>query len=424
MRRRILLAIVCVTLVATIVLTVPLAIVIANRENDDSYRELDRVAERTAAGLPRTLNGTSDPIELPTVEPVVSVAVYDVDGRKIVGRGPDRLDGVAATVSVTTSYSQNASERIVARPVTLDEKRVGVVRVSEPTSETPARIRRDLLLLVAIDLGALLVAATVGWVVAARLVRPLGRIRDDAVRLGHGDFSIRPVPSGIPELDDTADALADTATRLESSMRREREFSANASHQLRTPITAMRLELEIEMSTPRADRNEVLLESITELDRLELTIETLLAVARDQPVHRTPIDPARLADGICSRWNGTLAAEGRALRVSSPTNSATTVSAQAVEQIIDVLIDNAQQHGHGEIQVAICVEGPKFIATVTDEGTIDREQSDLFTRRDPGARGHGVGLALARALAEAEGGRLTLSNSSPTAFRLFLPGLL
>lgn len=422
MRRRILLAIVSVTLLATVVLTIPLALVIAHRENDDSFRELDRVAERTAAGLPRTLDRTDDPIELPTVETVVHVAVYDLEGQKIAGRGPSSLDGLAGTERVTTLYTQNATERIVARPITLDEKRVGVIRVSEPTTETSGRIRRDLLMLVAIDLGALLVAATVGWVVAARLVRPLRRIRDDAVRLGNGDFSIRPVPSGVSELDDTADALADTATRLESSMRREREFSANASHRLRTPITAMRLEIETEMGTPRPDRNEVLRESITELDRLELTIETLLAVARDQPLHRTPIDPAELANAIRSRWNGPLAAEGRALRVSSPAHSSTTVSAEVVEQILDVLLDNAQQHGRGEVSVAIGVEGSTFRATVTDEGTIARDQSDLFTRRDPGAQGHGVGLALARALAEAEGGRLTVSTPSPTAFRLVLPG--
>ena len=422
MRRRILLAIVFVTLLATVVLTVPLAIVIANRENNDSYRELDRVAERTAAGLPRTLDRGSDPVELPTVEAVIRVAVYDLSGQRIAGRGPAQLDGLGGTKRVTTLYTQDDSERIVVRPVTIDEQRVGVVRVSEPIADTTARIRRDLLLLLAIDLGALLIAATVGWVVAARLVRPLHRIRDDAVRLGNGDFSICPVPSGVSDLDDTADALAETATRLESAMRNEREFSANASHQLRTPITAMRLQIETEMDSPRSDRNEVLHESITELDRLESTIETLLAVARDQPLHRTPFRASDLADVIRSRWNGPLAAQGRELRVSAPADSVATVSEQVVGQIIDVLVDNAQQHGHGEVRVALTVEGATFRASVTDEGDVGPDQFDLFTRRNPEARGHGVGLSLARALAEAEGGRLTLAKPSPTTFQLVLPG--
>jgi len=415
MRRRILLAIVGVTILATIVLTVPLGIIVAHRENDDAFRELDRIAERTAAGWPGT--------RLPKVEKSVHITVYDSDGDRVAGTGPARADRVTAGASVVTVDGTVNGVRIVARPIVADDKRTGVIRVSESVAESRARIRRDLMILAAIDLAAVAVAVAVGWIVATRLVRPLRVIRDDAVRLGNGDFSIHPRPSGVGELDETAEALAETAQRLDSAMTRERQFSANASHQLRTPITAMRLAIESEMITPRADSTQVLEESLNELDRLESTIGTLLAVARDQPLRREPIDVASIVAGVRARWNATLVSAGRPLRVATGGHPSTHVSADVLNQILDVLIGNAATHGRGEVTLTFEDDASNLLVEVSDEGTLARNPSELFVRRDPAAGGNGVGLALARSLAEAEGGRLMLARSAPTTFRIVLPDL-
>lgn len=423
MRRRILLAMIGVTIVAAIVLSIPLAIIVANRENADASRELDRIAERTASALPPDLTSRADPIELPRVEQSVDVAVYDRSGSRVAGTGPRRTDRVTARAEVITVDGTADGARIVARPITINERLVGVIRVSEPLTETSSRIRRDLLVLAAIDLGAVLVAGAVGWIVAARLVRPLRVIRDDAVRLGNGDFSIHPTPRGVTELDETAEALAETARRLDGAMTREREFSANASHQLRTPITAMRLAIESEVMTPRPDRTKVLHESLGELDRLESTIEMLLAVARDQPLRREPIDVASIIGDVRSRWNGPLAEHGRPLRIAARGHPSAHVSADVLKQVLDVLIGNAATHGRGQVSLAIEDDAANLVVSVSDEGSIERDPGEVFERRDPTAEGHGVGLALARALAEAEGGRLTLASSAPTTFRLVLPDL-
>ena len=99
------------------------------------------------------------------------------------------------------------------------------------------------------------------------------------------------------------------------------------------------------------------------------------------------------------------------------------MSADVLHQILDVTISNAEAHGEGEVTVVISGDESRVVITVSDEGAIDRNPADLFVHRDPGADGHGVGLALARALAEAEGGRLTLADPSPTTFRVVLPDL-
>jgi len=423
MRRRILLAIVGVTILATIILTVPLAVIIANRETTDAFHELDRIAERTAAGLPPDLSHPSEPFELPRVEPIVEVAVYDSLGRLVAGTGPARADPLTSKSSVVTLDGTQGDFRLVVRPVVVNEQRAGTIRVAEPLAETSSRIRRDVLGLVAIDLIAVLLATSVGWLVAARLARPLKVIRDDAVRLGNGDFSIHPAPSGVTELDDTAEALAETARRLDNLVTREREFSANASHQLRTPITALRLALESELLDPRPDRGAVVHESLGELDRLETTIETLLAIARDRPLHREPIDVGSVVATIRSQWNGPLAERGRPLRISTSGHPSAHVSVEVLHQILDVLLSNALTHGDGEVVVAFGEDSANLIVDVGDRGAIGREPSEMFVRRDPSAAGNGVGLALARALAESEGGRLMLARLSPTNFRLVLPDL-
>lgn len=421
MRRRILVAIVGVTIVATVVLTIPLVVISSRREHDDAGRELDRIAQRSAAAISNTTTLGADPVELPEVEGNVELGVYVVDGRRIAGTGPRRADAVTQQAALVPLDKTVDGVRIIAHPIVVQERKVGVIRVAEPSSDTTARVRRDVLVLLAFDMAAIAVAAGVGWFVAARLVRPLRSIRDDAVRLGNGDFSIAPQRSGVGELDETARALAETAMRLHNTVRREREFSSDASHQLRTPLTSLRLAIESELATPRPDPAQAFEEALSEIDRLENTISMLLDLARDRPIERRALDVDHLIAEVRDRWNGPLAAQGRPLRCRTALRVSAHVSRDVLEQILDILIGNAVEHGDGQVTVDVGVDSTNLVVTVGDDGRLTREPSELFTRRDPAASGHGVGLALARSLAEGEGGRLVVAGVSPTTFRLLLP---
>lgn len=423
MRRRILIAIIGVTIVATFVLTVPLALITSRREDDESARELERIAQRAAAEISTDGTHSLDPIELPRVESNVQLGVYLPDGQRVAGSGPRRADKVTARAALVPTDATIGQYRVLAHPVIVNEQKLAVIRVAEPVRETAARVRRDLLILLGFDAAAVLVAGGVGWLVTARLVRPLRAIRDDAVRLGHGDFSIRPVRSGVSELDETADALADTATRLSNTLRREREFSSDASHQLRTPLTSLRLSIESELAAPRTEPSQALQEALGEIDRLETTISMLLDLARDRPIERGALDVDRMVVDLNDRWAGVFAAQGRRLHCAVRRPVVAHVSREVLDQIVDILISNAAQHGLGPVSVEIAAEGGNVSVTVTDSGRLARDPSGLFSRRDPAASGHGLGLALARSLAEAEGGRLVVASVAPTAFRLLLPDL-
>lgn len=422
MRRRILVAIIGVTVVATSLLTVPLAVITAHRENDDAIRELQRAAERTTAGLSIKPGRDGEDIELPKVRSDLRVAVYDPHGVRVAGRGPKAADEVTSRAKRIAESGVIGDERVLADPVLINEEKVAVVRVAEPAAEATQRVRRAVLVLVVFDLIAIGVAAAVGSLVAARLARPVRRLRDDAVRLGEGDFAVNPLDSGIREIDETSVALSETAGRLEEMLARERAFSANASHQLRTPLAALRLSVETELMDPRPDTERVLDEALTQIDRLEETVTTLLAVARDRPPQRDRLDVGRLVLKIHNRWDPAFASSARTLRCRREGTDDVHVSLAVLDQILDVLVSNAVEHGTGNVTVTLRASGAGgLVVEVTDAGSIDRDPSGLFVRRDPDASGHGVGLSLARSLAEAEGGRLVLASGSPTTFRLVLP---
>lgn len=423
MRRRVLGAIVGVTVVALAVLNVPLAILIAYRDVADARDNLGLVADRTATKITSRGPFGDGPIELLDIDPSLEVGVYLPSGERIAGTGPDRADSVTAEVELLTLGGRVDNIHIVARPIVEREQQVAVVRVAEPLSRSLRHVPRDLAILFAFDLSAVLIAAAVGAFVSSRLVRPLLAIRNDARRLGEGDFAIRPQRSGIEELDQTADALAETATRLHRTMERERSFSADASHQLRTPITSLRLAVEGELANPTADPSAVLRDALADIDRLESIIGTLLDIARSRPVHREELDAHAWGATLSDRWGQALASERPQRSITVAVDSAGTVrvSHAVLDQVLDILLSNAVLHGEGDVAVEVVTAVGTLVVTVADEGRLRRDADDLFVRLHPGAAGHGLGLALARSLAEAEGGRLVIASVDPTSFRLILP---
>lgn len=421
MKRRILAAIVGVAVVCLGLLSLPLGWYIISNERDGVDRNFSLIAERAVNAL--TLDGdfgANGNYPLPDYREPVDVAVYDVEGRLVAGVGPKWADRITDSAHLLTLTGTTRTERVLARPVVAHQEKIGTVRVAEPLSAAGRRVAKVLVLLGGMNLMILGGAVVVGRWLSGRLVQPLSDIRDDAVRLGQGDFALAPLRSGIAELDATSEALADTAARLDAVLQRERSFTADVSHQLRTPLTSLRLTLENELDHPSEPPDEAIAGALADADRLESTITTLLRVARDQPTSRDALDLDSWAGSIRDRWNETFDAAGRSIALTAEDGRA-HVSGAVLDQIVDILIQNALDHGSGRVSVTVETRDDHLDVVVGDDGSLTRATEDLFERRDPGAHGHGLGLALGRSLAEAEGGRLVVASSSPTSFRLVLP---
>jgi signal transduction histidine kinase len=272
-------------------------------------------------------------------------------------------------------------------------------------------------------IGLAVLAVGLTWLLArrmaARLAGPIEDLSGAAQVLGDGDFTVRTGRSGIAEIDSVGASLDSTAQRLGETLDRERAFSANASHQLRTPLAGLRLQLEAALQSPGADLRAAIRAGIESADRLEQTVTDLLSLARDKGQGRTNVaDLGRLLDEVRIAWHGQLASQGRALRVSARGAPKPAAAEAAIRQILNVLLDNAFTHGSGTITVTGRDAGDALAIDVTDEGTGVGQGHDPFLRRTDG---HGIGLALARSLAEAERGRLILGSAAQTTFTLLLP---
>jgi signal transduction histidine kinase len=278
------------------------------------------------------------------------------------------------------------------------------------------------LVLGAIALGIITAAVLASMLLGRRLAAPLERLVVSARRLGEGDFSARAPAAGIDEIDAVGHALDATAQRLDGLVTRERAFSADASHQLRTPLQALRIELEaIEL---RGDSPPELPKALVQVDRLQTTIETLLAVARDVPRRDTITDAHSVLDGVHARWHGALAADGRPLHlIVDAAKPQMRASSQVAGEILDVLVDNAHKHGAGAVTVAVRKVDAYISIEVSDEGRgLAIPVQEAFARGASARDGHGIGLPLARSLAHAEGGRLIITRSGPApVISLLLP---
>jgi signal transduction histidine kinase len=226
----------------------------------------------------------------------------------------------------------------------------------------------------------------------------------------------------MAEIDQAAAALNVTARRLADLVQRERNLAAHASHQLRTPLIGLRAVLEGALANPDADMRTDVILAIERADRLESTIDELITLNRGGIV-RTPIDAAAQLDAAEARWRGSLAAAGRPLRLVLETELPSPLVAEsALRQILDALIENAFAHGTGTVTLKAREAHGAVAFDVEDEGHDIALHEDIFRHGVSASGGSGLGLALARQLAEDQGGRLLLAGRMPhTCFTLILP---
>jgi signal transduction histidine kinase len=264
---------------------------------------------------------------------------------------------------------------------------------------------------------ALLGAMTLARSQGRRLAEPVSQLARHAEDLGRGEFRDRPEPSGVSEVDTVATALAASGERLASLVARERRFSADVAHQLRTPLAGLRLRLE--RLAAEAGASPELAAVLDEVGRLEATVEHLLALTREhQPIARA-LDTAPVLDALTDRWDSRIRSTGRRLIVDDAIVGPVRGSFVSISQVLDVLVDNALVHGSGDIRIRTRSVTGGGVIEVSDDGAGPAEGIDAFERSESG--GHGIGLGLARRIAEAEGGRLLLASPSPPSFHLVLP---
>jgi signal transduction histidine kinase len=421
MRKRIVTLAVLSATLATSLFAVPLAIAAARYFFFDEATRLERTADIAAVDVATDLVHGRPPGDLGPHPRGTDVALYAADGRLVSGRGPKHADSlVRRSLADNSVHSDSDVEKLTVAVPIADQPGAGyVVRAATTPQGVYPRIAITWLGMIALEVVILAAIWQLARRQARRLADPVETLAASAARLGDGDFTVRAGPSGIPEIDTAATALNRAAARIGDLVDRERAVTANASHQLRTPLAGLRLRLETALDTPGADYQTATREAIVAADRLERTIDDLVTLARTQEHRSHPLDTQALLNELHDAWQGPLAAAGRALQVTADQQlRPSRASAAAVRQILAVLVDNAARHGEGQVTVHAREASNTLAIDVTDEGrTI--EHTKPFEHRP--ADGHGIGLPLARNLAEAEGGRLLLTSRAPTTFTLFLP---
>jgi signal transduction histidine kinase len=276
---------------------------------------------------------------------------------------------------------------------------------------------------------AVALAAWLAAVLAGRLARPVEELAEAAGRLGAGDPRPLGRRYGVADLDQVADGLDSSARRLSSLLAADRELAVDASHQLRTPLTALSMRLEEMIAA--ADDPEVVREegsaALAQAERLADVVSQLLSLS---PARRATAASAELTgiDEIVQQqvveWEPAFRRARRKLVVIGVRGLQAYVTPGGLAQVLATLLDNALMHGGGTVTIQTSQNARSVVIEVRDEGRGVPPDlvSRIFERSVSGRpEGTGLGLALARTMAAADGGRVVLVKPKPATFAVFLP---
>lgn len=437
MTRRLLLGYVAMTLVILLALELPLAFFYSQREEErfTAAAERDTVVLASYYEDVLEMGATIDPTQAGryadrTQARVVvadsnGISVLDTDaalGRNFSTR-PEvaRALGGTRASGIRHSKTLNTDLLYVAVPVASGGTVHGMLRLTVDAHEVTERVQRFWLSLVAVAAVVLGAVGVIGWAVARSVTRPLRELQASARRFAEGDLSVSPVPADAPEeIAALADTMGVMATRLDGLLSAQRAFVSDASHQLRSPLTALRLRLEnLSAELGEGGHGAEVEAAIDETRRLADLVSDLLKLARaDQPPPAERTDVAAVAADRIDTWSAVADGVGVTLRLDRP-DGALWASAVpgSVEQILDNLLDNALQvsPAGGEVTVSLEQAGGRVRLTVADRGPgLDDERKvralERFWRGGQATPGTGLGLPIALGLAVASGGGLTLTD--------------
>ncbi|MEU8999088.1 ATP-binding protein [Streptomyces caniferus] len=298
------------------------------------------------------------------------------------------------------------------------------VTVQASRSMVSAEIGRTLLVILAVALLAIIAAVILAVRQGRRLTAPLTDLAETAERLGSGDPRPRHRRYGVQELDRVADVLDASAERIARMLTAERRLAADASHQLRTPLTALSMRLEEITVTDDPDTvKEEATIALAQVERLTDVVQRLLTNSRDpRSGSAVAFDLDEVVKQQIEEWRPAYRSAGRAIVRSGKKGLRAVGTPGAVAQVLATLIENSLMHGDGTVALRTRVTGNQAVVEVIDAGPGVPPDlgSRVFERTVSGRNSTGLGLAVARDLAEADGGRLELLQPHPPVFALFL----
>jgi two-component system, OmpR family, sensor kinase len=438
LRVRLVAAFAYVLVLVLVALEVPLALSLARRVDAEVKAEAAGQAQVVAAGVAGKLDDRE------ALEPIVARAGQALGGRVIVVDSRGRLladsagtglrgtpygdrPEIRAALRGETDQGRRHSETLgedllfTATPVLDEGRRTGAVRVTQSVGAIDARVRRNVVALVGVGVAALALGLLLAWVLAGSLARPLRALAQTARRVEGGDLDARADVSGSSEQREVAVAFNDMTERLSESLAAQRDFVGNASHQLRTPLTGLRLRLEA--ATLKADDAALARELAAaerEAERLGRLLSALLTLAREgeRPALRTPTNLEDAVGQALERWESRAADTGLALAATGDGESRARASEEDVAIVLDNLVENAILYSPAGTTVTIesgVRDGRAYVA-VADEGPgiAPGEHEAVFERfrrgsAAAGVAGTGLGLSIVRALARRWGGSATIA---------------
>jgi signal transduction histidine kinase len=463
LRTRLMASAAWVLLLAVVALEVPLAILVRERAigefGERRLTDAALIAARINDDLP---DAVADPSVSPqppeAVDAVVAGAAQATDTRIIVVDALGRVavdsnreapvGAVYATemrpeLGVVLSGGRPDTRRrfsielgeellIATAPVVHNQEVIGAVRITEPTREVIARVRRSWIGLGLIGLVVILVGLAAAWFLATSLTRPVGRLEETAQRLEKGDLVSRASEEGPKEVANLARSFNRMAGALGANLTAQREFMANASHQLRTPITGLQLRLEAidQEGGPAAEQAR---KAQVEVARLNELVEDLLVLARASSVETTgrSVDLAECARAAVDRWQGPAQRGGK--RIIERVNGPCPIWADPDDlgHVLDNLIENSIRYSPdgAEITVETRAEPDRLAVVVSDTGPgiAPEDQKRIFERFYRGAAGRragpgsGLGLAVVAELVRRWDGEVRLVNGTGTSIEATFP---
>lgn len=395
-----------------------LALVLALQHNLRASADLD--AQKAAVAIKGQLGRTQTMPKRAFIVAPGGVTIKDASGRTVTPVAP-------TDPSATKPAWRSTPPAELAEP--LGAGQPYSVKVSPSTTSLDSATGLLLRQAAPAAAGLVLFVAGLTWLLVGRALRPVAAMRQEFTEITERALHRRvPVPRARDEIHRLARTMNATLDRLQRAMTRQRQFVADASHELRSPIAAVRAQLELVLARPsRTDWPTAVHKALRDTDRLQAVASDLLLLARLDAQEAPPtaaVDLGALAAEEVRRHPGALTMDGDQEGVAVVTGSRVQLS-----RLLTNLADNARRHTRTTVSVSVAVEGGTVELAVDDDGPgipeADRERVfERFTRLDDARARHdggtGLGLAIANDIAHAHGGTLTALTSPRGGARLLL----
>ncbi len=449
MKWRLVAALLSLTIVVLAVQDIPLIQYLRTVETDRITTALERDGFVIAGRAEETLE-TSSPEGLEYIQTAITqygiesgarVIVLDINGNAIadsespesIGTSfisrPEVVEALTGTVSIGRRFSTTVNQELlyVAVPILNGPQTLGVVRITFPASVVDDAVNQRLRGISSVAGITVLVSILVALLLALGITRRLSNLKNVTEEFTKGNYKVRAeINGGAPEIRSLARSFNAMADQLDKLIAQQKAFAGDASHQLRTPLTALQLRLEraTEMlETDPAGAAERIEAAMVETDRLQRLVEGLLVLSRTENADKVTRDKCDAAQIACERfenWEALASEQGVELILDVPETAMIFAIPGALEQVIDNYIDNALGivQANSTITVKITVESELTKISVVDEGPGIPEADiakafNRFWRARSDTHGSGLGLAIVDRLATASGGKAELVNLHP-----------